>query len=66
MLARVHAGLASDGIREDLVLAFGGGVQLERLAAVAAAGADVVDIGREILDAPLLDLRFDVQAGAAP
>ncbi|MCG8588259.1 MAG: nicotinate-nucleotide pyrophosphorylase [Proteobacteria bacterium] len=66
VLARVHAGLASDGIREDLVLAFGGGVQLERLAAVAAAGADVVDIGREILDAPLLDLRFDVQAGAAP
>ena len=29
-------------------------------------GADVVDIGRGILDAPLLDLRFDVAGQAQP
>lgn len=43
------------------MLAFGGGVTSARLADVASAGANVVDIGREILDAPLLDLRFDVE-----
>ena len=41
-------------------LAFGGGVRTSDLPAIAAAGATIVDIGREILDAPLLDLRFDV------
>jgi len=46
--------------RLDDQLAFGGGVRLQDLAAIAAAGATIVDIGRAILDAPLLDLRLDV------
>jgi len=46
--------------RDDVQLAFGGGVRTEDLGAVANAGATIVDIGRQILDAPLLDLRFDV------
>jgi nicotinate-nucleotide pyrophosphorylase (carboxylating) len=67
VLREVQRALEREGIRDRVVLAFGGGVQPTRLAEVAAVGAEVVDIGREILDAPLLDLRFDViseEAGA--
>lgn len=60
VLGSVNEALVSHGLREGLVLAFGGGVTSARLADVARAGAEVVDIGREILDAPLLDLRFDL------
>lgn len=60
VLRAVNQALAGAGLRENLVLAFGGGVTSARLADVARAGAEIVDIGREILDAPLLDLRFDV------
>jgi hypothetical protein len=35
-------------------------VKLDELARIRSAGADVVDVGRGILDAPLMDLRFDV------
>jgi nicotinate-nucleotide pyrophosphorylase (carboxylating) len=62
VLADVHGALVEEGLRDRLVLAFGGGVTAAELGDAAAAGADVVDIGREILDAPLLDLRFDVVA----
>jgi len=47
--------------RADVVLAFGGGARIDDLGRLRAAGADVVDLGRAILDAPLLDLRFDVR-----
>ncbi len=43
------------------VLAFGGGVTAATLPAVIAAGAEVVDVGRAILDAPLIDFRLDVK-----
>lgn len=67
VLSAVNQVLAHAGLRESLVLAFGGGVTSARLSDVAKAGAEVVDIGREILDAPLLDLRFDVEpAGDSP
>lgn len=62
VLSDVHHALAGAGLRSRVVLAFGGGVKSDRLSEIAAAGAQVVDIGREILDAPLLDLRFDVLA----
>jgi nicotinate-nucleotide pyrophosphorylase (carboxylating) len=48
------------GHRDAVHLAFGGGVRLEDLTAVRAAGADAADIGRAILDAPLLDLRMTI------
>ena len=59
-LAAVHAELTRRGQREGLTLAFGGGVRLEDLGHAAASGADAVDVGRAILDAPLLDLRMRV------
>ena len=60
VLRQVRRVLEEAGLRQSTVLAFGGGVGPQDLAEAAAAGAEVVDIGREILDAPLLDLRFDV------
>jgi nicotinate-nucleotide pyrophosphorylase (carboxylating) len=59
-LAAVNKALTEAGQRNDVHLAFGGGVRLEDLRAVRAAGADAADIGRAILDAPLLDLRLRV------
>lgn len=59
-LAAVNGALIRAGSRADVHLAFGGGVRLEDLPAVRAAGADAADIGRAILDAPLLDLRMRV------
>jgi nicotinate-nucleotide pyrophosphorylase (carboxylating) len=50
-----------DGFRDRVRIAFGGGVTSGRLEEVIAAGADIIDIGRAIIDAPLLDFRFDVQ-----
>ena len=59
-LAQVHAALPRLGLRQSVRLAFGGGVGLQDLVPAAAAGADAVDVGRAILDAPLLDLRMRV------
>ena len=43
-----------------IVVAFGGGVHPGNVAAVIEAGAQVLDVGRAILDAPLVDFRLDV------
>lgn len=59
-LAAAHAELTRLGLRDRVRLAFGGGVRLQDLAPAAAAGADAVDVGRAILDAPLFDLRMRV------
>ena len=59
-LADVHAELTRLGLRQNVRLAFGGGVRLQDLEPAACAGADAVDVGRAILDAPLLDLRMRV------
>ncbi len=49
------------GWRGRVQIAFGGGVTLEKIAAVAAAGADLIDVGRAIIDAPMLDFSLDVE-----
>ncbi len=59
-LADVNAALVKTGQRESLRLAFGGGVTLDQLKLAHDAGANAVDVGRAILDAPLLDLRMRV------
>jgi nicotinate-nucleotide pyrophosphorylase (carboxylating) len=50
----------SQGFRDRVKIAFSGGVTISSLEEVIAAGADIVDVGRPIIDAPLLDFRFDV------
>jgi nicotinate-nucleotide pyrophosphorylase (carboxylating) len=49
------------GWRGKVQLAFGGGVTLRTVVEAAAAGADIVDVGRAIIDAPLLDFSLDVE-----
>lgn len=52
--------------RGRVALAFGGGVTAATLDAVIAAGAEAIDVGRAIIDAPLLDFRFDVVTRVGP
>ena len=59
-LAEIDDVLRSTGLRTSVLLAFGGGVTSDDLAVISAAGADIVDVGRAILAAPIIDLRFDV------
>jgi nicotinate-nucleotide pyrophosphorylase (carboxylating) len=60
MLADVHHALTEAGLRDQCALAFGGGVDGTSLHTAHAMGADIVDIGRAILDAPLWDLHLEV------
>lgn len=48
------------GWRKKVKIGFGGGVTQLELESVVEAGADIVDIGRAIIDAPILDFRLDV------
>lgn len=59
-LELIHRTLADQGLRDRVTLAFGGGVRIEDLQPAEQAGAQAVDVGRAILDAPLLDLRLRV------
>ena len=59
-LADVHAALIERGSRAEVLLAFGGGVTERLLFEARRVGADIVDIGRAVLDAPLWDLRLEV------
>ncbi|WHH59258.1 nicotinate-nucleotide pyrophosphorylase [Petroclostridium sp. X23] len=49
------------GWRNDLRIAFAGGVNQASLKAVADLGGDIVCVGRAIIDAPLLDLSLDIR-----
>ena len=57
---RAISALKIHGLRSGVEVAFAGGVQLGDIELLAEIGVDVVDIGRPIVDAPLLDMRLDV------
>lgn len=59
-LGATHELLLAHQLRHDVQLAFGGGVTATDLVTIAARGADIVDIGRTIVDAPIWDLRMTV------
>lgn len=61
-LRSVDEALRQDGTRSLVQLAFGGGVSSGDLVAAREAGADIVDVGRAIIDAPLWDVRMTVIA----
>lgn len=46
--------------KERLELAFAGGVRLTDIPELADEGIDILCIGKEIVDAQLLDMRLDV------
>jgi nicotinate-nucleotide pyrophosphorylase (carboxylating) len=52
--------LREEGLRDRVELAFGGGVRLNDIDELKRIGVDTVDVGRPIVDAPLLDMRFRV------
>jgi nicotinate-nucleotide pyrophosphorylase (carboxylating) len=52
--------LSATGLRDRVQLAFGGGVQLIDIDQLRDLDVDIVDIGRAIVDAPLLDMTFRV------
>jgi nicotinate-nucleotide pyrophosphorylase (carboxylating) len=59
-LQRIDQTLRDRGFRDDVTLAFAGGVRQEELDRVRRCGADIVDFGRAILDAPLWDVHLVV------
>lgn len=59
-LVALKGAVAAGKISGDIPIAFGGGVHTGNLQDAIAAGADIIDIGRAIIDAPLLDFRLDV------
>lgn len=59
-LEKVAKVLADKGLRQRIKLAFGGSIKLEDLPKLLEKDVDILDIGRAILDAPMLDISFDV------
>ena len=48
------------GRRDKVQIAFGGGLTLEDMPKLKNLDVDILDIGRAIIDAPLLDLKYEV------
>ena len=61
-IARVSAALSDAGLRESVRIAFGGNIKLEDITELRCMDVDILDIGRAIVDAPLLDMRMEVIA----
>lgn len=52
--------LRSLGLRDKVRLAFGGGIKLDDIYMLKMTDIDILDIGRPIVDAPLLDMRLEI------
>lgn len=48
------------GRRQDVKIAFSGNIRLEDMERLRRLDIDILDIGRQIVDAPLLDMRMEV------
>lgn len=48
------------GLRDRVKVAFSGGIKLEHIDNLKALDIDILCIGRQIVDAPLLDMRLEV------
>jgi nicotinate-nucleotide pyrophosphorylase (carboxylating) len=59
-----HA-LVAANLRQRVKLAFAKGVRLQDIPTMKGRGIDILDIGSEIVDAPLLDMKLDV-SGVLP
>lgn len=59
VLMAIHKEITSHRVK----LAFGGRIKLEDIPALAKKGVHILDIGSAILDAPWLDLSYDVVTG---
>lgn len=59
-LKRVGEKLRESDLRDRVKIAFGGGIRLEDIQSLKSLDVDILDIGRQIVDAPLLDMRLEV------
>ena len=48
------------GLRNKIKIAFAGNIKLDHIPNLRQKDIDILDIGREIIDAPLLDMKLDV------
>lgn len=62
-LRAVVSACEAGGWRSRIKIAFAGGVTVNELPSLINTGADIVDVGRSIIDAPLLDFRLNVRFG---
>jgi len=60
-LRSVSSALSREGLRTRVKIAFGGSIPLEEIPHIVEADVDILDIGRAIIDAPMLDIRLDVE-----
>jgi nicotinate-nucleotide pyrophosphorylase (carboxylating) len=59
-IRRVDLLLKKKGMREKVKIAFGGEIRIQDLKVLRRMPVDIVDIGKAIVDAPLLDMKLDV------
>lgn len=59
-IPRVSGTLRCRGLREKANIAFGGGITLDDIYLLRDMDVDILDIGRPIADAPLLDMRLEI------
>jgi nicotinate-nucleotide pyrophosphorylase (carboxylating) len=59
-IGRVSAALSGAGLRESVRIAFAGNIRPEDIAELRSMDVDILDIGRAIVDAPLLDMRMEM------
>jgi len=60
-LRGVSTALSVEGLRQKVTIAFGGSILLEEIPEIIKEDVDILDIGRAIIDAPMLEVRFDVE-----
>jgi nicotinate-nucleotide pyrophosphorylase (carboxylating) len=56
----VSMALDRNGLRANVKIAFGGNVKMADIETLKTMDVDILDIGKEIIDAPLLDMKMEV------
>ncbi len=59
-IKRIDYELKAKGLRSGVQIAFGGNIGIGDLEKLKKMPVEIIDIGRAIVDAPLLDMRMDV------
>lgn len=59
-LEKVTSFLTKKKLREKVKIAFGGSIKIEDIPRLCEKDVDILDVGRAIIDAPMLDISFDV------
>ena len=62
-IKRVDLVLKEQGLRKGVKIAFGGNIRIDDLKDLKKMPVEIVDIGKAIVDAPLLDMKMDIVKG---